>query len=347
MTHKLPLLIDSGEWTIGHCQGIALDKARGHMYFSFTTALIKTDLTGRVLGSVTGLLGHLGCIAFCQEDGKVYGSLEYKNDEIGEGILKNLGSSAKPATGFYIAVFDTARIDALELDASRDGAMRAAYLKEVYDDYTAPGHRFGCSGIDGLTFGPKFGAPADSKKYLTVAYGVYGDTARQDNDHQVLLMYDPDEINATARPLVQTAMHTSGPERPAEKLFLFTGNTCYGIQNLEYDPFTQGWLMAVYKGSKPQYPNYTLFVADGSIAPTVAPLRGCGTEGAQLALKQIGLKDESSGLRGYHFPDGSTGLCALGDGRYYISRHVKAAHGYQSLVRLYQWDEKTPFAPLT
>ena len=56
------------------------------MYFSFTTALVQTDLEGNVIGSAVGMLAHLGCIAFFDEDGCVYGSLEYKNDEIGRGI---------------------------------------------------------------------------------------------------------------------------------------------------------------------------------------------------------------------------------------------------------------------
>ena len=63
----LPLEIDSGRWNYGHCQGIAVDGKREYIYYSFTTALIKTDLEGNVVGTVTGLLGHLGCIAFVQE----------------------------------------------------------------------------------------------------------------------------------------------------------------------------------------------------------------------------------------------------------------------------------------
>ena len=75
MNALLPQSIPSGLWPYGHCQGIAIDKKREFMYFSFTTALIKTDLKGRLIGSVTGLLGHLGCIDFNDEDGRLYGSL--------------------------------------------------------------------------------------------------------------------------------------------------------------------------------------------------------------------------------------------------------------------------------
>ena len=72
---KLPHEIFSGCWNGGHCQGIALDTEHRYLYFSFTTMLIKTDLEGRFIGSVTGLLGHLGCIDFCDRDGRLYGSL--------------------------------------------------------------------------------------------------------------------------------------------------------------------------------------------------------------------------------------------------------------------------------
>ena len=75
----------------GHVQGIAVDKKNGCVYFSFTTSLVKTDMKGRVLGSVTGFQGHLGCLTFCEADGKVYASLEFKNDAIGKGINKATG----------------------------------------------------------------------------------------------------------------------------------------------------------------------------------------------------------------------------------------------------------------
>ena len=72
---ELPRFIDSGFWNTGHCQGIAVDLEKGFVYYSFTTMLIKTDLQGRLVGTVSGLLGHLGCIDFCEGDGRVYGSL--------------------------------------------------------------------------------------------------------------------------------------------------------------------------------------------------------------------------------------------------------------------------------
>ena len=75
---KFPKHIFSGYFGKIHCQGIAVDEEKGYVYFSFTTKLIKTDLEGNLIGTVDGLIGHLGCIAFNKEDGKVYGSLELK-----------------------------------------------------------------------------------------------------------------------------------------------------------------------------------------------------------------------------------------------------------------------------
>jgi len=73
-----------------HVQGTAVDKKNGYVYFSFTDKLLKMDLNGKLVGSVVGFVGHLGDLDFNAADGKIYGSLEYKNDEIGKGIRKKL-----------------------------------------------------------------------------------------------------------------------------------------------------------------------------------------------------------------------------------------------------------------
>ncbi len=82
----LPRSIYSGLQGKHHVQGIAVDIARGYVYFSFTTRLVKTDMQGRFIGSIEGLTGHLGCLALNPDDGKIYASLEYKDDAIGRGI---------------------------------------------------------------------------------------------------------------------------------------------------------------------------------------------------------------------------------------------------------------------
>lgn len=330
---KSPRVIFSGKWPYGHCQGIAVDREKQVIYFSFTTALVKADFSGRILGTVTGLLGHLGCIAFNPADGRVYGSLEYKNDIIGRDILAHAGSTAQLSTAFYIAIFDGGRIDRMGMDACADRVMTTVYLKEVYDDFTAVEdarpHRYGCSGIDGVTFGRLPGG-ADETAYLFVAYGVYGDVTRTDNDRQVLLAYDTRDWAQYERPLRQEQMHTLGPDRPDEKLFVLTGNTTYGVQNLEFDPDTGRFLMAVYRGKKACWPNYDLFAIDGSKAP----------QDHHLFLLDNGSGEEAPG---WHFPFGATGMCALGDGLFYLSEDGNEDGLFFTNAVLYRWNGQTPF----
>ena len=192
---QLPRLIDSGTFPTGHIQGIAVDTEHRYIYYSYTTMLVKADMQGRVVGTVTGLMGHLGSLTFNAEDGRVYGSLEYKNDAIGRGILAASGHDGEINDGFYIAIFDVARITRTDMSAERDGVMTAVFIGDILRDYTATvrteqgerQHRFGCSGFDGITFGPRFGRTG-GHRYLTLSYGIYDDTTRTDNDYQVLTM---------------------------------------------------------------------------------------------------------------------------------------------------------------
>ena len=318
----------------GHVQGIAVDRERKYMYYSFTTCLIKTDMEGNIIGSVKGLAGHLGCIAYNYDDGKVYGSLEFKHDSIGAAILKRIGD-VDVVDGFYAVSFDVEKIDRMDMDAEKDGIMTAVFLKEVYDDYAAEGHRYGCSGIDGFTFAPLPGQK-DGKKYLYVAYGIYTDLERQDNDHQVILRYDLADWDKYAAPLNQETMHRNGPAQPESKYFVYTGNTHYGIQNLEYDPLTNYLFAAVYEGRKPQFPNYPMYVFDLNQPAKVEKLRGLEETGETLSLADYGLKDEKTGLRGLDFPYGSTGMISLGDGCFYFSRDFKDESGWGCDIGLYQ-----------
>ena len=329
----LPSNIFSGFWSYGHCQGIAVDTKREYMYYSFTTALVKTDMQGNLIGTCTGLLGHLGCIAFNDADGRVYGSLEYKNDAIGRGILSQAGHAGEITDAFYIVRFDVEKIDRPGMDACADGVMQGVYLKEVVDDYHAVvecdgrmvEHRHGCSGIDGTTIGPMPG-DVNGKKYLFVTYGIYGDESRSDNDDQVILCYDMENWDDFAQPISQHNMHTSGPEAPTRKLFVRTGNTNWGVQNLEYDPYSSSFLMAVYRGKKPNWPNKPMYIVDAAIAPA----------GDRLTLK------EAPGCIGWEYGYGSTGLIALGDGTYYVSYDGKADEGWFTNVRLCRWNGVDP-----
>lgn len=349
----LPAEIKGGAWKAGHVQGMAVDRHKGFMYFSFTNLLVKTDLRGNPVGSVSGFTGHLGDLDFNAKDGRVYGSLEYKS-----------------AKAFYIAILDVDRIDRMGMDARTSDVVSTVHLQEVVDDYTAdmngdgkfdgdtantPDHRYGCSGIDGVAFGPELdrnGRTKHSKQVLTVAYGVYSNVKRQDNDHQVLLQYDVRKWRKFERPLPESAPHTSGPDDVDGKYFVRTGNTRYGVQNLEYDEHTGNWLMAVYKGAKPQFPNYSLFVADGSKRPVNGVIEGQpeAERGRLLPLLREGLHHEASGTYGWE-SGGQYGLISLDDGRYYVTEAGTVVEDgvtkQTARAVLHRWTGRapTPFTP--
>ena len=341
---SLPRKIESGPFKAGHIQGIAVDTEQKYMYYSYTTMLIKTDMQGNIVGSVTGLLGHLGDLDFNDADGRLYGSLEYKNDAIGQGILRMEKSERKLQTAFYIAIFDVEKITREGMDAEKDGIMTTVFLPTVLEDYlaevlTAEGkqnHRLGCSGIDGVTCGPKFGKKG-GKQYLTVGYGIYGDTDRSDNDYQVLLQYDVSKWAKYEKPLSQEEMHLQGPAKPAGQYFVKTGNTTYGVQNFDYDASSHSWMMAVYKGNKKHFPNYTFFAADGAARPVKQALEGVPyiKKAKVVALKAAG--KQQGDIRGWDWGVGSTGMCSLGDGYLYLSHNYKIEAGQGSIIRLYRF----------
>ena len=345
MKNTLPNSIHIEYSSCGHVQGIAVDTAHKHVYVSFTTVLVKADMEGNIIGSVTGLTGHLGCIDFNDEDGKVYGSLEYKRDSIGKGIAARLGTKLADEDAFYIAIFDVDKIDRIGMDGERDGIMKAAYLSEVVGDFSfeAPDgikHRYGCSGIDGTTIGKVFGQE-NTPSMLFTCYGIYGDNTRDDNDCQVILQYDWRKLSEAARPLSQENFHHSGADAE-KKYFLYTGNTTWGIQNLEYDSYSNNFFAAVYRGKKDHFPNYPMFVIDGSNAPVEKEIPGLnGEKGLMLKLKETKVYDEKSGIYGSEFPYGSTGIYSVGDGMFYFSHDSKVSDNvYATDIKLYRLTNK-------
>jgi hypothetical protein len=350
-----PRTIYSKEWKAGHIQGIAVDAQKGYIYYSFTTMLIKADLQGNIIGTVKGLLGHLGCIEFNEEDGRIYGSLEYKNDSIGRGILQQENTTKHWDSAFYVAIFDVDKITHEGMSAEKDGIMTSVYLPTVLEDFEAKvvsngktlEHRYGCSGFDGITFGPKFGK-SDGKRYLTIAYGIYGDASRTDNDYQVLLQYDTKDWAKYEHPLSQEAMHTFGPKKPAGRYFVYTGNRNWGVQNMEYDATRNFWFLATYETKKSDFSGFTLHVIDGNIAPKKQNLKGVEYAKKQnvLTLCGRGMTDPNHiDVRGWHFDKASTGIHALGNNYFYIS-HRKRNKPFQSCTAtLYRFigSETKPF----
>ena len=348
----LPLTQNGGTWPTSHVQGIAVDLRGGYIYYSFTTLLAKYDFNGKLIGTLVGWAGHLGDLDFNPRDGRVYGSLEYKHDR-----------------AFYIAVIDVSRLDRVGLEAQSSEIFRTVFLPEVAADYTADldgdgvfagdtgktaDHRYGCSGIDGVSFGPQFGR-TDGPPLLTVAYGIYANLARSDNDHQVLLQYDIADWARYTRGLTEAAPHHSGPAAVHGKYFVRTGNTTYGVQNLAYDEGRQRWFMGVYKGTKPAYPNYTLFAVDARTTPTRGELIGVpgpggrGTEqGLLLALADDGLKDAKTGIRGWN-QKADVGLQPVGRGLFYFAVNSGTRGAQTGDLTLQRWTgaPTAPFTPAT
>lgn len=348
-----PRRIHSGFWPEGHVQGIAIDEAGGYIYFSFTTILLKTDLAGNPVGSVCNIVGHLGCITFDPVRRRVYGSLELKHDAIGKGIVNRTGKELADEDAFYLVSFDCDRIDCMNMDAEvvddeGRSVMTALWLPDVVRDYadtdevSGKPHRYGCSGIDGTAYGPVFGEAPDTEKKIMICYGVYSDIEREDNDHQVILQYDPAMIDAYGKPLTQAAPHHSGCPCEA-RYFFYTGNTTYGVQNLEYDPFTRTYLTAVYVGKKESFANYPLFFIDAAQVPVERVMTGRGMERGLLLTAAHPTPSVQNEVGGCWFPLGQTGVYAFGDGTYAYSVHMNrveesGVRAFASEVVLYGLD---------
>lgn len=339
-----------------HVQGIALDREAGKMYFSFTTSFVVTDLHGNVLGSIDRIQGHLGAMVFNPEDRKVYESLECKDDEIGRG----LSGFAKGRSLFYVAIIDVDRIDKAGIDVENTAIFKTVCVKDAVRDYRDSvmvrgrklPHRYGCSGIDGVVIAPKIGKTS-GKNFLYVAYGIYGDMARSDNDCQVLLRYDIKKLNKLAKPVRFGEFDETGPEKALDKIFINTGNTSYGVQNMAYDSSQHRLFMAVYKGKKPQYRNYSLFAVDFAMKPLKARLASLypyddskhtffpdiwngGDCPGQVSNCHPELDSES--FSAWNFKWGSTGICYVGGDLWYLSENYEDGDGRQACrAHLYRW----------
>lgn len=340
---NLPKKLHTEGWRAGHVQGIAVDTKQGYVYLSFTTMFVKLDMQGNVVGSVKGILGHLGCLEFNEEDGRVYGSLEYKNDAIGKGILKQEGVSKEHAVGFCVAIFDVDKITRENMDVERDGVMTSVQLETVVEDFEATvktksgkvlKHRYGCSGFDGISFGPAF--DGSGKRMLTIAYGIYGDKNRTDNDYQVLLQYDVTDWAKYETLHSQNNIYHNSPKH-AGKYFVFTGNTTWGVQNLEYDKYSNYWFLACYAGKKTHFANFTLFCVDASKKAKMKPLKGVDYQkkGALLTLAKQGEYDpQYMKIRGWHNKLAACGMHSLGDGYFYLTKAGKNKQGRSATLYL-------------
>lgn len=151
-----------------------------------------------------------------------------------------------------------------------------------------------------------------------MAYGVYKDATQTDNDYQVILAYGLETLAPYWSRHTREGLHRNGPEKPDAKYFVYTGNTSYGVQNLAYDPHSGNFFMSAYKGNKQQFPQYTLFVVDGSRPPRREPLKGFDGETYGDVLSLLGKGNVSHGIYGWDFPFGSWGMAPVGGGLFYL-----------------------------
>ena len=165
----------------------------------------------------------------------------------------------------------------------------------------------------------------------------------------MILRYDyKDWWTIYGRALSQSHPHSSGPLKPLSTYFLYTGNTTYGIQNLEYDAFSGNYFAAVYAGKKSTFPNYDLFVLNGHKKPHRQSFKvdGHSVNGNFLSSVNQGGISRSRSVSGWHFKWGATGIFPLGEGYFYISHNGLDANGQeQTTLYKYKWtgSQQLPF----
>lgn len=196
-----------------------------------------------------------------------------------------------------------------------------------------------------MGFGPRFGSTAEDW-LLTVTHSRWPDGDRDDNNHQILVQYDPDVFDTYAEPYdISKPDPTSGPTEIDRQYFVYTGATRRGIQNLAYEPTLERWFLGVYAGSKPEFPNYTLFAVEAASQPVRQGLPGVGVDGDTLPLAEDGLRDEATEIRGW-LQKADVGLQAMGDGLYYLYTNSVVDGLQTATLTLNTWTDD-PHAPFT
>ncbi len=348
--------VDTGIYQSKHVQGVAAD-GNGHVYFSFTDSLIKTDMDGNVVGSVTGISGtlHLGDISYY--DGKIYGSL-----------MTQTSDKENVDAGPYIAIFDATQITTTGIDAMNGSVMQTVSLQKLLasfidkgteydpttdDEYAGKytGGKYGIyQGLDSVTVGPKFGE-VDGEYYLTAvlpAPDVQDNVLREDNRHLVMMQFDLDTL-ATYAQATDMVTHTVGPDSYDSLYYYHTG--VYGqVQVVTYDDYTQSYMIGTYSEKSHSIDtHYTFYMLDASKAAVEGELQGVDYDGDGNLDKGMLVDDKGYGTYDnvadmYGMTVGcSTGITAMGDGYYYLctSTNKPTEHNglYNGKVTLFRWDE--------
>ena len=147
-------------------------------------------------------------------------------------------------------------------------------------------------------------------------------------------------------------VHKCGENLDSEVFYAYTGNTRWGVQNLDYDPAKNVYMMCVYTGKKEQFPNYPMFLIDASKSPEYKALIGReGEFGNVFALAEGNVRDEKTGVCGTNYSYGSTGIASLGADEngvsyYYVSYDGNGEDGNYANVRLCRSDDENYIVPI-
>ena len=289
-----------------HLQGIAVDDELKYMFFSYTSALAMIEIaTGELVASIGGFGGgsfgtnggaHLGCIDYY--DGYIYGSLEYKAPGK-KFYLAIFDVNRLLAAGVGVSIQDPAY-------DWNNPICTAVLLEESTRDFRDPvdttlfsgqdefghatnegnnGHWFACSGIDGVSMG-KWPGGKDDEIYMIVAYGVYqfSSSPRNDNTYNVLSYYKLSDIwnaDGSQTQYNKTFSYQDGIHQDwakdetvwlsaAKNLYVYTGNTSYGSQNIEYEWDTGDVVLYTYGNTDGMGGSY--WEVDGSVEPQLKTL---------------------------------------------------------------------------
>ncbi len=338
----LPNYIYTGTYGSYHVQGMSVDVKGGYTYYTFTSTLVKLDMDGNLVGTMTGFPGHMGDCSYNEEDGKLYATLHLEGDGSYDWSKEML---------YYVAIIDVSKITSVGMSYKTNDLMKVVHLKNIQDyaEATLDGGltgKFGVNGLDGCELGPKFGS-STGKTYLTVSAGapntcVDGVNTRDDNDYQVIWQYDISNWWTTlAQPFDET--NPPKPEATADgEYFLLTGNGNFGIQDICYDAYTKQWFFITYGIQDKEYQHWGYcFVVSANSQPKTEVLKGqpTTTEGKVLQFVPKGDYHAASGIYSFGFYEASSGITSIGNGYFYVSiAKADPATGKQCAdVYKYKW----------
>lgn len=164
------------------------------------------------------------------------GDCDYHDGKIYASYLQNSlsGHAWEDWSGFKIYVFDAndlKTLDVINLD-----------ICDKYKSITCtPGDTRGFQGVDGVTFAPDPRGGGEVK--MLVACALY---TGEKYSNQIILQFTPDGR-------YETEYHIP------------TGNTVFGIQNLDYDADANEFWFSTYGGSEPYMPRETLYCVSGDM----------------------------------------------------------------------------------